>query len=325
MKRFWLLLTAFFTFASSGLASEGAAPAPGATCDGGPTAVPTLHSRSPAAPGQVTLTFDDGPHPGKTPRVLDLLREQQLTATFFLVGHAIRKNTFRLVQRMVAEGHTLGSHSYNHDVNMALRRRGPSTVAYIRGQHEVTQILIELALLAQSEVQFDQLFIRVFEEKQFRYLPSGKLRHWQKFADNHRALLSEKGYALGERPYPIVFSRPPGGNPYVAGGEKWQRDVYDEALRALGHVNVLWHAESGETHPHKKHDFAFLTENLRRGARRGGVLLIHDYIRTDALVSALGEMKRSEQVTVVPLTAPAQSKTTACSSEQLSVASNPGS
>ena len=59
------------------------------------------------------LTFDDGPSPTWTPRVLRVLREQGATATFFVVGQRAARHE-QLARRVVAEGHTLGSHTWNH-------------------------------------------------------------------------------------------------------------------------------------------------------------------------------------------------------------------
>ncbi|WP_238345867.1 polysaccharide deacetylase family protein [Luteimonas saliphila] len=59
------------------------------------------------------LTFDDGPHPEFTPRVLDLLRTHDATATFFLIGERIDQYP-ELVRRIVADGHALGNHSWSH-------------------------------------------------------------------------------------------------------------------------------------------------------------------------------------------------------------------
>ena len=61
----------------------------------------------------VYLTFDDGPDPQWTPRVLDILAEAAVPATFFLVGRlAVRHPA--LVQRLAAEGHEAGNHTWSH-------------------------------------------------------------------------------------------------------------------------------------------------------------------------------------------------------------------
>ncbi|MBA2514123.1 MAG: polysaccharide deacetylase family protein [Solirubrobacterales bacterium] len=63
--------------------------------------------------GAVALTFDDGPDPVYTPQVLDVLAEHGACATFFLVGRRVRREP-ELVRRIVAAGHSVGSHSLTH-------------------------------------------------------------------------------------------------------------------------------------------------------------------------------------------------------------------
>ena len=61
----------------------------------------------------VYLTFDDGPIPGITPWVLDLLDKYQIKATFFLVGDNVRKHPEEF--KMILErGHRVGNHTFNH-------------------------------------------------------------------------------------------------------------------------------------------------------------------------------------------------------------------
>lgn len=61
----------------------------------------------------VYLTFDDGPHPPETERVLDVLRERGAKATFFLIGSKVSGNE-SVLRRMLEEGHALGLHTYSH-------------------------------------------------------------------------------------------------------------------------------------------------------------------------------------------------------------------
>ncbi|MBN8924802.1 MAG: polysaccharide deacetylase [Rhodanobacter sp. 68-29] len=67
----------------------------------------------PRDPGALYLSFDDGPHPEHTPRLLDLLGEHGARASFFLVGQRVERYP-ALVERIVAEGHAVGNHSYSH-------------------------------------------------------------------------------------------------------------------------------------------------------------------------------------------------------------------
>lgn len=61
----------------------------------------------------VALTFDDGPTPGYTAKILDILEKENVKATFFVTGKNAEAHP-ELIRRIVAEGHTLGNHSYSH-------------------------------------------------------------------------------------------------------------------------------------------------------------------------------------------------------------------
>ncbi len=62
---------------------------------------------------EVVLTFDDGPEPGRTQKVLDLLAEQCVQAAFFLMGEAAAKRP-ELVRTVALSGHALGGHGWAH-------------------------------------------------------------------------------------------------------------------------------------------------------------------------------------------------------------------
>ncbi|WP_375472709.1 polysaccharide deacetylase family protein [uncultured Nostoc sp.] len=61
----------------------------------------------------IALTFDDGPWPGSTAQVLDILKKNQIKGTFFLIGQNV-KNYPGLVKREIAEGHVIGNHTWHH-------------------------------------------------------------------------------------------------------------------------------------------------------------------------------------------------------------------
>jgi peptidoglycan-N-acetylglucosamine deacetylase len=86
--------------------------------------------------GVVALTFDDGPNPEATPRILDSLGERGVRATFFVLGrHAERWPA--LVRRMADEGHRLGNHGYHH------RKLHLKSPAYVRDDLELGTRAIE--------------------------------------------------------------------------------------------------------------------------------------------------------------------------------------
>jgi peptidoglycan/xylan/chitin deacetylase (PgdA/CDA1 family) len=64
-------------------------------------------------PGEVVLTFDDGPRPGKTTAVLATLQDFGVKATFLMLGSAAQANP-GLAQQVAASGHTVGSHTFSH-------------------------------------------------------------------------------------------------------------------------------------------------------------------------------------------------------------------
>ncbi len=71
---------------------------------------------------ELTLSFDNGPDPEATPRVLDVLAERGLKATFFVVGEQLRAHR-ALAERAHAEGHWIGNHTLTHPRPLGERRR----------------------------------------------------------------------------------------------------------------------------------------------------------------------------------------------------------
>lgn len=90
-----------------------------------------VHLYGRTKPGQVVLTFDDGPVPAYTPQILDTLKAYGVPASFFVLGQNALQSP-RLVNRILAEGHELGSHTYWHS-NM-------SAVSPTRARVEVNSV-----------------------------------------------------------------------------------------------------------------------------------------------------------------------------------------
>lgn len=72
-----------------------------------------VRTRGPAHGNSIYLTFDDGPHPQHTTRVLDTLDRHGAKGSFFLIGDKIRAN-LEVARRIAAEGHAIGNHSNSH-------------------------------------------------------------------------------------------------------------------------------------------------------------------------------------------------------------------
>jgi peptidoglycan/xylan/chitin deacetylase (PgdA/CDA1 family) len=84
----------------------------------------------------LALSFDDGPSLANTPRILDVLRDRGAHATFFVVGNQIMGRE-ALLERMVAEGHEIGNHTYTHPHTIHLPRTD------LRSEIERTNSLIQ--------------------------------------------------------------------------------------------------------------------------------------------------------------------------------------
>ena len=71
----------------------------------------------------VALTFDDGPDPRSTPKILDMLDDAGAKATFFVIGHKAEKHP-ELIREICERGHAVGVHSYRHERLLSLRAPG---------------------------------------------------------------------------------------------------------------------------------------------------------------------------------------------------------
>lgn len=100
---------------------------------------------APRRPGELALTFDDGPNPIWTPRLLELLARHDVRATFFLLGGRAQAAP-ELVRRLAAEGHLIGNHSWSHP-NLALTGRA-------RIREELQQTSDTLQQITGTEVKY---------------------------------------------------------------------------------------------------------------------------------------------------------------------------
>ncbi len=79
----------------------------------GPGGIDHTYTRITTGEKVIAITFDDGPHPENTPRLLDMLKERNIRATFYVVGNMVRYNP-QILRRMIAEGHEIGNHTVTH-------------------------------------------------------------------------------------------------------------------------------------------------------------------------------------------------------------------
>lgn len=80
-----------------------------------PAGVRTSYSSVNITQKTLAMTFDDGPHPSLTPKLLDLLKARNIKCTFFVLGSNAKAYP-AIIRRMVAEGHEIANHSYSHPI-----------------------------------------------------------------------------------------------------------------------------------------------------------------------------------------------------------------
>jgi peptidoglycan-N-acetylglucosamine deacetylase len=129
--------------------STAAPPASAAPAGSSAAAEPTIAVPHGSGPAQslrrtgseaIALTFDDGPDPVQTPKILALLARYDIKATFCLIGQNVQKHP-EIVQQIVAAGHTLCNHTWNHSFTI-----GEKTPAAIRADLEKTDAAIRAAV-----------------------------------------------------------------------------------------------------------------------------------------------------------------------------------
>jgi peptidoglycan/xylan/chitin deacetylase (PgdA/CDA1 family) len=181
---------------------------------------------------ELVLTFDDGPWPATTPKVLDALKRECVHATFFLLGRNVEAHP-EIVRREVAEGHTIGHHTFSHPLL--------AHMSFAKAQAEINRGIAqdEFALTGQRRSQPTTPFFR-----------------FPGFASN-RALLN----ALSERGL-VVF-----------GADIWASDWVPMAPDQELHLILarIEHAGSGIVlfHDTKKQTAQMLPALLRELKRRG--------------------------------------------------------
>ena len=112
---------------------------------------------------QKILTFDDGPDPEKTPRLLDLLAFAQVKAMFFVTGENAEKHP-QLIRRIAQEGHSLGNHSWSHPW-LVTKGRNRIEQEIMRCQQLLTEIAGQAPIFARPPYgQKDFRYYRILKE-----------------------------------------------------------------------------------------------------------------------------------------------------------------
>lgn len=112
---------------------------------GGSLYAPNI-TRLEGGPRRIALTYDDGPRGEETQRLLDVLKQADVQAAFFVVGRRAREDP-GVVRRMVREGHTVGNHTMNHPLGWAAAGRTRATREVAEAQRVLAEITGEAPVL----------------------------------------------------------------------------------------------------------------------------------------------------------------------------------
>lgn len=120
---------------------------------------------------KITLTFDNGPTPGVTESILAILAERGIKATFFVVGKQLETAAgMALLDKIIADGHWVGNHSYNHATPFGESVEGGYAIREIRDTQELISRRGVLEKLFRPFGSFGVMGPQLFNEEAVAYL-----------------------------------------------------------------------------------------------------------------------------------------------------------
>jgi peptidoglycan/xylan/chitin deacetylase (PgdA/CDA1 family) len=131
----------------------------------GPAVAPGALWRAECTEPVVALTIDDGPAPASTPRLLNVLRQHEAHATFFLIGERAAAHG-DLVDGIVAGGHEIGNHTWAEEATVRLS--ADETRASIRETHELLSRYADIVWLRPGSARYDDEVLAVASELGYR-------------------------------------------------------------------------------------------------------------------------------------------------------------
>lgn len=175
--------------------------------------------RSGAAPGKVVISFDDGPDPQWTPKILQILREKKVPAVFFAIGEEVNRSP-GLLRQEYAEGHEIGNHTYFHP------KMDEISHARLRSELNLTERLIESTLGVKPTL----------------FRPPYGIDHQPEYAEEVAAfpIPQAMGYLLvGSRIDPQDWKLPDGKTPLPAA------EIVNGVLQQLNKGNIILFHDGG--------------------------------------------------------------------------------
>lgn len=223
---------------------------------------------------KLVLTFDDGPHPSITPKILDVLKTYNVKATFFVLGENINSTTKPIIERMFREGHFVSSHDYNHDNKNTL-----TELEYRQGLEKA--IRLNESLEKQFGVVQKEAYYR------FPYADYGRNTGYHHI--NTLKDISKKLY--GENCLNFVF--------WEIDSADWVPDMTSQNV----FEGIIAQVEGGRAFRHKKVNGKWVKSPYQVvDPNGGGIVLLHDIQRKNIeSVGLLLEYAKNNSIEVIPL------------------------
>ncbi len=223
---------------------------------------------------KIALTFDDGPHLSITPKILDVLKEYNVRATFFTLGERINKSTMPLIKRMLNEGHFFSSHDFNH-----INKNTVSETTYRQFLKKAINLTEDIE--ARLGVNQKEMYYR------FPYADYGRTKSY-----HHLNVLKEvSDEVYGENCINFVF--------WEIDSADWVPDMTSTDVAN----NIIAQIEGGTAYRHKK-----INGKWRKSAYEvndpygGGIVLLHDIQRKNIeSVRMFLEYAKNNNIEIVPL------------------------
>ncbi|RBA27765.1 polysaccharide deacetylase family protein [Flavobacterium tibetense] len=197
----------------------------------------------------IYLTFDDGPIPEVTEWVLDILKEENIKATFFCIGDNIQKHP-TIYQRILNEGHKTGNHTFNH----------------LNGWSTKTKNYIKNFKLCENEIKKFQILNSKFQTVKLSEVEVTNSKVEFEASENLKIRKSDS-----QLPTPdFQLFRPPYGKMTLSQSKKIQK---------LGYKIVMWDVLSYDFKPSITAEKC--KENVLKNTTAGSIIVFHDSIKAE--------------------------------------------
>ena len=223
---------------------------------------------------QVVLTFDDGPDPVLTPKVLDVLKKYNAKATFFILGKNVSSKTTHIIERMLKEGHLVASHGTEH-----------------HNSNTITEAVYKQNLKSSVNTLEDVMDSLGYDQKEMYYrFPYGAFGRGKQYHHlNTMKQVSQEVY--GENCINYAF--------WDIDTEDWVADMTPQKIAQ----NIIAYVDGGTYYEHYKDGATWRTRGKQMSnPPGGGIALLHDVKDKDIqAVEIFLKYAQNNSIEVIPL------------------------